>query len=317
MIKLRFRDFPGEKSYGHFIELVEMVTTDTVKVYQNPSAKVDLEITGPYGGNFDDYKTPFFRKLKRFGYASFTSGRHLTKKNLATGVQPRKSAAKSIWYSGENVAPPQGTWDGYLSFDTFLANDVSVYLPLWYLTSTDLFKSTTESYWGGSVPKVRELLTGRELTIKRKKFVVAFIGKSYPLRLHAIEAISKIGRIDVFGESARNVIKSPSKVAKNYKFIMCFENDLFPGYVTEKPIEAYSSGAIPLYWGHDALGYLNPNAIINLNEFTSIREWTEHISRVMSDFNLYKRIYEQPILIKEPSLNPAISLLRKVLEIDS
>ena len=316
MIKLRFRDFPGEKSYGHFIELVEMATTDTVKVYQNPTAKVDLEITGPYGGNFDDYKTPFFRKLKRFGYASFTSGRHLTKKNLATGVQPRKSAVKSIWYSGENVAPPQGTWDGYLSFDTFLGKDLSVYLPLWYLTSTDLFKSTTESYWGGSVPKVSELLSGRELTIKRKKFVVAFIGKSYPLRLHAIEAISKIGKIYIFGESARNTIKSPSKVATNYRFVMCFENDLFPGYVTEKPIEAYSCGAIPLYWGHDALGYLNSKAMINLNEFNSIKDWTEHVSKVMSDFRLYKKIYEQPILIKKPSLKPAISLLRKVLEID-
>jgi len=316
MIKLRFRDFPGEKSYGHFIELVEMATTDTVKVYQNPSARVDLEITGPYGGNYDDYKTPLLRRLKRFGYASFTSGRHLTKKNLATGVQPRKSAVKSIWYSGENVAPPQGTWDGYLSFDTFLGKDVSVYLPLWYLTSTDLFKSTTESYWGGSVPKVRELLTGRELTIKKKKFVVAFIGKSYPLRLHTIEAISKIGRIDVFGESARNTIKSPSKVATNYRFVMCFENDLFPGYVTEKPIEAYSCGAIPLYWGHDALGYLNSKAMINLNEFNSIKDWTEHVSKVMSDFRLYKKIYEQPILIKKPSLKPAISLLRKVLEID-
>jgi len=36
----------------------------------------------------------------------------------------------------------------------------------------------------------------------------------------------------------------------------------------------------------------------------------------MSDFRLYKKIYEQPILIKKPSLKPAISLLRKVLEID-
>ena len=95
---------------------------------------------------------------------------------------------------------------------------------------------------------------------------------------------------------------------------MCFENDLYPGYVTEKPIEAYLSGAIPLYWGLDARGYLNPKAVINLNDFEGMEKWTNYIDKVENDFYLFKKIYEQPILLKKPSLKEVIELFRKVLK---
>jgi hypothetical protein len=120
LITIRFRDFPGKKSYGHFIELIEIATEQSVKVCESIRKNVDLEITGPYNGNSDSHKTPLTIKLKRFGYVSMTNGRHLAKRNLSTGLQPIKTAKKNIWYSGENVRAPQGIWDGFLSFDTNL-----------------------------------------------------------------------------------------------------------------------------------------------------------------------------------------------------
>jgi hypothetical protein len=315
LFTIRFRNFPGEKSFGHFVELIEIATGQSVNVCQSMSKNVDLEITGPYHGNLDLHKTPLAKKLKRFGYVSITNGKHLSKRNLATGIQPNKTAKKNIWYSGENVRPPQGTWDGFLAFDTNLPKDRSVYFPLWFLTSTNLFKSTTETYWGSEVPTISELTEGRVFTSQRKKFVATFIGKSYSMRLHAIEALAKVGKVDVFGEAARNQVKIPSIVARNYKFVMCFENDLYPGYVTEKPLEAYLTGSIPLYFGIDNLGYLNPKAIINLYEFKNIIEWVDYIKKIENNSNLFKKIYEQPILLKKPTLNEAINLIQKVLEV--
>ena len=315
MITIRFRDFPGEKSYGHFIELIETATGHSVKVCKSIRKNVDLEITGPYSGNSDSHKTPFTIKLKRFGYVSITNGRHLAKRNLSTGLQPIKTAKKNIWYSGENVRAPQGIWDGFLTFDTNLPKDRSVYFPLWFLTSTDLFKSTTETYWGGTVPSIGELMDGRKFTSRRKKFIVAFIGRSYSMRLHAIEGLSKIGKVDVYGEAARNQVTNPSIVATKYRYVMCFENDLYPGYVTEKPLEAYLTGAIPLYFGLDNLGYLNSKAIINLADFENIDEWVDYIEEIDNNSRVFRRIYEQPILLKKPDLKEAINLIRKVLEI--
>jgi hypothetical protein len=36
---------------------------------------------------------------------------------------------------------------------------------------------------------------------------------------------------------------------RKYNFILAFENSNFPGYITEKIIDAFKAGAVPLYWG--------------------------------------------------------------------
>lgn len=317
MITIRFRDFPDKNSYLHFIELVEIATGDKVKVVESIKANVDLEITGPYGGNSDSYSTPFRKRFKRLGYISFTNGRHLARRDLAVGIQPRSTARKNIWYTGENERPPQGEWDGYLTFETKMPNERSAYFPLWFLTSTDLFTSTNETYWGGKVLSLNDLMDGRKLKFLNKKFAATFIGKSYPMRLHAIEFLSKINKVDVFGDSVRNKVKVPADVAKNYRYILCFEDDVYPGYITEKPFEAYLAGAVPLYYGLDVEGYINPKAVINLIDFDGFESWIDYIKSIENSTTKYKRVYEQPLLRKRPELSSIINLIRKILEVEN
>jgi len=314
MITIRFRNFPDEKSYLSFLELIELATGEKVFIEKNIMKNVDLEITGPYGDDSDSNRTPFIKKLKRLGYITFTNGRHLSRKDLAVGIQPSRKTNKNIWYTGENQRPPQGNWDGYLSFDTNLSSDRSVYFPLWFITSTDLFKSTAKSYWGGKVPTVNELLNGRKFQARKMKFASTFIGKSYPMRLHAIEALAQIGNIDIYGEAARNKKRNPSKIAGKYNYIMCFENDIYPGYVTEKPFEAYIAGGIPLYYGLDSSGFLNSGATLNLADFKDLSSWVNEVSELEHSNKLFKKIYEQPILLKKPTLDNAINLIRKILQ---
>jgi len=296
----------------HFKELVENATSEKVKIVSNQSKHIDLEITGPYTPGSDGIKTPLSKRLIRGGYVAFTKGKHLSRKSLAVGVQPSKAAKKNIWFTGENSRPPQGNWDGYFSYDTNLTSDRSVYFPAWFWTSTNLFSSTKKTYWGNDVPTIDQLLQERVLNHKKKKFCVSFIGKTYPLRLHALEILSKIKSVDVYGSSVRRVVHTPYRIANLYNYILCFENDIYPGYITEKPFEAYICGAIPLYDGFDKLNYLNPKAIINLFEFDNFFLWSRYIAEVESDNSLYKSIYEQPLLIKRPSLEPAISLIRNL-----
>ena len=58
MIKIRFRFLPKDAIWDCFIELIEEATGETVLVIEDFDQIVDLEITGPYGGNSDDHKTP-------------------------------------------------------------------------------------------------------------------------------------------------------------------------------------------------------------------------------------------------------------------
>lgn len=52
-----------------------------------------------------------------------------------------------------------------------------------------------------------------------------------------------------------------------YKFIICFENSLTDGYITEKIFNVFFARSIPLYLGpNDTLRYFNKDCFIDLNE---------------------------------------------------
>lgn len=52
-----------------------------------------------------------------------------------------------------------------------------------------------------------------------------------------------------------------------YRFALVFENKLVPGYVTEKIVNAFLAGAIPIYWGSSSVkDIFNPGAFLYANE---------------------------------------------------
>lgn len=315
MLTVRFRNFPRDIARNWMIEIIELSTGNSVSIVEDSDIhiKVDLEITGPYGGSSDDYSTPFLKRLLRFGYIKITKGHHLSKRYLSAGIQPSTTAKKNIWFSGENERPPQGNWNAYLSFETKIPSDRSVYLPLWMLACTDLLKSNKKTYWNQNIPTLKSLMEPRVLKNRKKKFCCSFIGKTYPMRLHALEFLSRIEEVDVYGISVRNSIENPGKLASKYNFCLCFENDIYPGYVTEKPFEAYIAQTIPLYFGHDIEGYLNPNAMINLLNFKNLEQWTLFIEEVYNDDDMYRDIFEQPLLNRKPNLQDTFNLVNNLL----
>jgi hypothetical protein len=153
----------------------------------------------------------------------------------------------------------------------------------------------------------------------RDKFCVAFIGKAYPFRMHALSALSKIGELDVYGGIARNTRQSRAEekfeISQRYKFVFAFENDLYPGYVTEKVPEAWATGAVPLYWGSDPVGYLNQNSFINLASFPTLEDFVEKVREVNLNEELWSQYASQPLLIKKPSIDHVIEVLKKACEL--
>ena len=96
--------------------------------------------------------------------------------------------------------------------------------------------------------------------------------------------------------------------------MLCFENDVYPGYVTEKPFEAWATGAVPLWRGSDPAGYLNPSAILNEVDFPDLAAFAEDVSNVNADSAAWAAIASEPILTREPDLEPAKALIRRVIE---
>lgn len=44
-------------------------------------------------------------------------------------------------------------------------------------------------------------------------------------------------------------VRSKREVISNFKFCLCFENCIFPGYITEKIFDCFLAGCIPVYFG--------------------------------------------------------------------
>lgn len=313
-MKIRFRFYPQDSSRLWWLRVLEKVYEAQFQVSENLDEVVDVSITGPYFPDSDHFTTPLPKRIARGALSIYSKGRQVANKALSTGVQPDSRSKKNLWFSGENDRPPFGLWDCYLGFDYYLQSPNYFYLPLWQITSVDMGVGLPEvSYWGNSVLPTKTLYSRRKLVSLPKKFACAFVGKAYAGRLHLLDMLSTLGTIDIYGQSSRRTVDKPSTISRDYRFCVALENDLFPGYVTEKPVEAYMSGTIPIYAGFDIAGYLNKGAILNLLDFSSSDQWLQRISEVDSSLESYVQVYEQPLLEKHINLEALVYFLRSNL----
>eukprot|EP00434_Breviolum_minutum_P003115 symbB.v1.2.002741.t2/scaffold146.1/size298692/22 len=66
---------------------------------------------------------------------------------------------------------------------------------------------------------------------------------------------------------AMSFLDEAIELLRPYKFALVFENKLVPGYVTEKIVNAFLAGCIPIYWGsRSVLEIFNPEAFIYAND---------------------------------------------------
>jgi hypothetical protein len=315
-LSVTFANWPNPigSSEEIFAKLLTLALGREVVVQSDPHGEVDICIESVYSRK----ELPSFHaRTYRFLASHTKAGIDFSKRKYSPNQQPSRKGKYSIFFTGENERPPYGDWDCYLSFDLNSYGGRNAYLPLWWITSSDLIQPTVSPYLGRPIT-IDQMLKPRLADCKsRKKFCVAFIGKAYPFRMQAIAALSAIGKVDVYGGIARNSNQKAAlakfETAQKYKFVFAFENDLFPGYVTEKAPEAWATGAIPLYWGSDPAGYLNQNAIINLANYQNLEDFTMRVSEVNENAQLWERIANQPILVKRPNLDEVIAVLRKAL----
>ena len=75
---------------------------------------------------------------------------------------------------------------------------------------------------------------------------------------------------------------------KDYKFTIAFENQSYPGYTTEKILDAFMSRTVPIYWGNPRVTEdFVPSAFINANDFASLEDLAEEVKRLDQDDEAY------------------------------
>jgi hypothetical protein len=78
-----------------------------------------------------------------------------------------------------------------------------------------------------------------------------------------------------------NTIEEYSK----FKFVLAIENNIKEGYVTEKIINAFASGAVPIYQGcsKTVKKQFNKKCYIDINDFKSIEDCIEYVKNISNE----------------------------------
>jgi len=301
---------PGYEKPGSPIRwLIEKATNRPTVVTDNPKQRVDVEVRSTAYSKRQMAMNTLRRGsrviIPRIGDRLVRPG------HLAQLPPPKNLATYSLWFTGENVRPPAEDWDLMLSFDLDPMNGRNQYFPLWW-ESIGAVGNATFDFAGTPLP-LASWLDPREPEARRTKFACAFIGNPTPTRFRAIATLGALGQVDVFGRAVGRPVGNQDEISKEYRYRICFENDLYPGYVTEKVFDAWRCGNIPLWWGLDPAGYLNKDALLNLATMEGIEELINTVSAL--DHNREARLWmaSAPILTRPPDLNLVIRRVSEAL----
>jgi hypothetical protein len=218
-------------------------------------------------------------------------------------------ARRKIWYSGENLRPPVG-FDLTLSFDLDDYGGSNVYAPFWL----DRVESDTGVSFRERPAALDALLKPRVVADTRQRFCAVVMSNPHPLRIRAIQALERLGPVDIYGWAFGRPIKDKTAILRDYRFCIAFENDLYPGYVTEKPVDAWMAGAVPLWWGSDPAGYLNPRCLVDLAALGSLAALGEHVRELERDQAAWAAKAAEPLLLKPFDHQHVVNSIMDVLD---
>lgn len=119
-------------------------------------------------------------------------------------------------------------------------------------------------------------------------------------RREFFELLSKYKSIDSGGKFLNNVggpIENKLDFDKKHKFSICFENECYPGYTTEKLTEAFAAGCIPIYLGDPEVGRIfNKKAFVDCRDFDSFADAVAFVKKIDENDELYQRMLKEPVL---------------------
>ncbi len=210
-----------------------------------------------------------------------------------------------IFYTAENISPDFNICDYAIGFDYINFDDRYLRLP---------------NYYNYNYEKNFELIENRKKIDKldRKEFCcfVYSNSKADKFREELYELISSYKTVKSGGKFKNNVggpVKNKLEFQKQFKFCIACENASYPGYTTEKILDAFASGCIPIYWGDPLVeNVFNKKAFINCLNYKNTDDLLKFIKKVDNDDSLYLEMINQPIFNNEHDFQKM-----KLIELDN
>ena len=210
-----------------------------------------------------------------------------------------RSKTKLISHIAEPKDPFYGAAEYHFTFDPTDLNKGNIRIPLWMIY-INKYNLTSEQC--PILPiNVETLQNNQWYNFEKVNFCITPFSAYHRNRFDFWKLFNTYKKTDGFGlpfgngDNERNQLKKYFVISP-YKFCMAYENTNKLGYVTEKILQAKTSGCIPIYWGSDyVLRDFNPNSFIYVNNFDNLNDVLEYVKRVDNDSSLYETIHRSPI----------------------
>lgn len=224
------------------------------------------------------------------------------------------SDVPKIHFTGENtpeIREPNVNLNlGYSLLEN--SHDSYLRLPLWIL-EIDWFNADPNRVRNPlPLPVERVMKSFPEDMDKHKENFCAFVvtNPKNPIRNDTFMWLSMYKHVDSAGRLFNNIGEDifaglgggggelkKFEFLKNYKFCIAYENSSAEGYTTEKLMHAKAAGCIPIYWGDPKVGRdFNQDGFLNAQDIKSPEELIELVRKVDEDDELYKKMYNTPLL---------------------
>ena len=186
-------------------------------------------------------------------------------------------------------------------------------------------------YWGQPYGEVVEQYWANT---ERKSAVIVINGNHKPRRMHDKELysqriewalnLSRHIHVDLFGRGWNKILSRSSLWApflKNYfsiqkiyrgpcqaklplmatyDYVLCFENLIMDGYITEKIFDCFYSGAIPIYrGGNDITNRIPGSCFIDLRDFKDAKELSEYLLSLTKEQKKNYRLEAKKFILSE------------------
>jgi hypothetical protein len=208
-----------------------------------------------------------------------------------------------IFYTPENIRPNFDECDIALSFD-YTNNPKNIRLP--YYAVVTMMNVENISYDRLTYEFKNDHINDN--IFKKTKFCCTVMSNPYPnsnLRHIFFEELSKYKKVDSAGKHLNNIdyvlngwMKEKQDFIKDYKFVMSFENEQYPGYATEKIIEPMCVGSIPIYYGNPLIHEdFNIESFINVKNYDDINNAINKIIEIDNNDDLFLNIQKKTNLI--------------------
>ena len=260
-----------------------------------------------WGGFFeriDANNIGFFEKLlPHTKLADFVITRDINSANVLIDAGKPTDNARTIkdWkyrinFIGEPVLPDHEKYDVVLSGINRFANIVDVPVSVMYILGNNHLSLFRES-------ETRTLKT----TIPPNFCCFIVSNNNCPTRNNMFQQLNKYKKVNSGGRHLNNIggiiggnwwSKEYLSYISRHKFMICFENTKMETYSTEKIVNAYFAGVIPIYWSsHHIKNLFNPESMLFLEDETeaSFEKLINRVIELDNDDAKYLEFINRPI----------------------